>query len=175
MKTKLFKDHLNPVLVETGTFEGDGVIAALQAGFKKVTSIEAYAPYFLKVKNAFSTKDKVDLWLGDSSKILFDVIKDIDCKMTFWLDGHYDNTAHTDAKRYPILDELEQIKRHPIKGHTILIDDTRYFDKAGWDFVPLMEAEKLILSINNKYSIHYGTIRPRYPKDILIAEVLNET
>jgi len=171
MKTQLFKEHLNPVFVETGTFKGDGVIAALAAGFKRIITIEAHGPYYLKVKNAFAGDDKVEFWWGDSSQILFDVIEDIDCKMTFWLDGHYNKTAETEAKRFPLLDELEQIKRHRIHEHTLMIDDTRYLDKPVWDYLSLKDVKKLIFSINEKYSIYYSSIVKCWPKDVLIAEV----
>jgi hypothetical protein len=50
-------------------------------------------------------------------------IKDIDSKITFWLDSHWSGTPDVGCDLVticPVLEELEQIKQHSIKTHTII-------------------------------------------------------
>jgi len=61
----------------------------------------------------------------------------------FWLDGHPDGVDGN-----PLWGELESIKLHPIKTHTILIDDIPiYFDPK--------QVESKLLEINPNYTFVY--------------------
>jgi len=127
---QLKKYNNNKVFVETGTLIGDGVRRAIHAGYKKIISIECHPEYYRKSKERFSDYDNIEIIFGDSSKILFDVIKDVDEPITFWLDAHYmwndpnqKLEKHPGEGYVPTHDELCQIKKHHIKNHTILIDD----------------------------------------------------
>jgi hypothetical protein len=61
----------------------------------------------------------------------------------FWLDGHPDGFDGN-----PLWGELESIKRHRIKEHTILIDDIPiYFDPK--------QVEEKLLEINPNYVFTY--------------------
>lgn len=167
MKAALFKKHINPVFVETGTFHADGVRSALLAGFNRIISLDivAYADEPLP--------QKVKLYLADSSTDLYGIIKDIDCKITFFLDAHLnEHTGHPESRRPAILEDIKQIARHPIKNHTILIDDVRLFETVFFDHITIGQVQKAILRINDKYVFLYETIRPKYENDVMVARVI---
>lgn len=130
--TKTFSKHLNKTFIETGSWVGHGVQQALEAGFEKVISIELSDKYFQLCTHRFFTNKNVRIIHGDSYKVLPDVIKDIDHPITFWLDGHHScgDTALGDFWA-PLMQELDAIKNHSIKNHTILIDDMRCWEKPN--------------------------------------------
>ena len=173
MKAALFNRYLNPVFVETGTKDGDGIKAAIMAGYQVVISIEKEKDRYMKARAMFEGNDKVRLFLGDSAEILFDVIAPMLTRITFWLDANY-NTDEPMGAKCPILEELKQIAKHPIKTHTLLIDDTRYYGDA-YKNVELNDVKQAILNINKRYNIKRDTVRSKYPKDVLIAEAPIET
>ena len=75
------------VFVETGSYTGGGIATALDAGFKRVLSIEIQPSYHQMCKKKFNERKEVELILGDSALKLGEVIKGIDEPITFWLDG----------------------------------------------------------------------------------------
>jgi hypothetical protein len=127
-----FKKYSNNIFIETGSFLGDGIQQALDAGFNKVISIELSDKYFSISTNRFSNNPNVTIIQGDSFKVLPDVISDIDEPITFWLDGHH-SCGDTALGEYwaPLIQELDVIKDHPIKTHTILIDDMRCWEEPN--------------------------------------------
>lgn len=164
----------NPVFVETGTGNGLGVRAALDAGFKQVCSIEFYAKRLERVKAKFAGDKRVQIIEGDSGIILGSILKEINKSITFWLDAHFSKGVDypkpmTDT--CPILKELEHIKKHHVKGHTILIDDVRCFrQKIGlWKMIGLADIIVHIKAIDPRYEIRY--IKGFVVNDILVAEV----
>ena len=120
----------NKIFLETGALVGDGIQRALDAGYEKVISIECHLGYYNTSKDRFAGDDRVSVIHGDSSTDLYDVIKDIDENITFFLDAHYMwNDPNQDIKEHPgegyvpTHDELKQIKKHHLNTHTILVDD----------------------------------------------------
>src|SRR5579871_2622645 len=85
----LFKSNLNSVFVETGTFWGAAVDAALSVGFKRAISIELQKHYYDRCKAHFAGDNRVQLILGDSAVELGPAISEIKEPITFWLDGHF--------------------------------------------------------------------------------------
>jgi hypothetical protein len=166
--SQVFARYPNPYFVESGTWVGDGVQMALDAGFKKVRSIELSPIYFARSSKRFNGNPAVQLYQGNSGEMLYEVIKDIQVPITFWLDGHYSggDTARG-AKKTPILEELDQIKRHPIKTHTILIDDMRCCNGDWFDFISKEQIIKKVLEINPNYQITYDA--GCTPTDVLVA------
>lgn len=96
--------------------------------------------------------------------------------MTFWLDGHYSgHGTGFDGSYCPVMHELDQIARHHINTHTILIDDRRLFGRtdhqAGTPFPDVTEEMMItkIKSINPRYQISYddsGIIQ-----DVIVATI----
>lgn len=148
-----YKKYSN-IFVETGTCGGNGVQTALDCGFERVISIEVDTNFYNQCKARFKNKDNIQLIHGDSGKILFDVIKDIDERMIFWLDGHVsfpENQAERGEKYNPIADELNQIAKHHIKNHIHLIDDRRLFGTPDFDNLTENDLKNMILNINKDY------------------------
>jgi hypothetical protein len=125
------------ILVETGTFFGDMLIAQFRR-FEKLYSIELSDYFYNKAVQRFRKIDNVYLFHGDSSTVLQNVLSDIHQPVLFWLDGHYSggNTAKGD-KECPIWEELNAIVRRK-QCDIILIDDARLFTGEG-DYPTLEE------------------------------------
>lgn len=170
-----FHPYKNRVFIETGTYKGAGVTKALEAGFSQVYSVESYFPFFSKVKKKFRKYPQVKLIHGDSAYVLRAIIEKIDEPITFWLDAHhvYENKDKPWIHNSPLMDELEQIKLHPIKNHTILIDDMDLCGGYLFDGYSLEQIRSKILEINPRYSIEYidGGFDGRYKENILVAKV----
>lgn len=167
---KTFTPHRNKIFVETGSYIGKGIKSAMRAKFKEIHSIELSEKYYNICKNKFINNSQVNMHLGDSGKILFDIISGINEPITFWLDGHCSggDTALGESCT-ALLQELEQIKRHPIKSHTILIDDVRLFGTKEFDYISKETIIEKLLEINPNYKISYQNGHVK--NDILVAKV----
>lgn len=169
---EVFMKYPNSYFIETGSYQGDGIQNALNTGcFQYIHSIEISPFLYKNVSARFQDNPQVSVWLGDSSKLLFTLIAAINSPITFWLDGHC-NYCHdlvpTDIT-VPILLELEAIKSHPIKTHTILIDDVRLFDTWWSNNITIDQVKQKILEINPNYQFTYedGYV----PNDVLVAYI----
>ncbi len=170
-----FKSFPNKVFLETGSYLGDGIQAALDANcFEDIYSIELSSKYYEICKHRFIGNSKVHLFLGDSIIVLPELLKVINDPCTFWIDAHFSGgkTACGDIP-VPMMQELEIIASHYIKTHTILVDDIRAVGTGGietdWGKLNLEEIEQLLYSINPDYSITYGFGIEVH--DILIAQI----
>jgi len=166
-----FQRFSNRYFVESGSYHGDGIKLAIGAGFENIYSIELNHSLYQECKGKFANQPNVTLFQGDSGILLYDVIKNIDEPITFWLDGHYmgGNDTSLGEDYSPLLKELNAIKKHHIKNHTILIDDVRQFGTIWFNFLSLDTIIAKILEINPSYKIFFvdGYVR----NDILIAQV----
>ncbi|HUO10668.1 MAG TPA: methyltransferase domain-containing protein [Phycisphaerae bacterium] len=170
---EFFGRFLNPCFVETGSYLGDGIQAALDAGFVRVHSIELSPKYFELCTKRFRNDPRVTVHLGDSSQTLPRVVAGLETPATFWLDGHWSagDTA-LGPKSCPLMEELEAIAAHSIKSHTLLIDDMRCWrtEDPTIGFGP-REIEAKVQALNPNHRIEYAdsTLAPR---DILVAKPL---
>ena len=168
-KSEVFKKYKNEIFIETGSLIGDGIQQALDAGFQTVISIELSEKYFSISKERFKSNSLVNIVHGDSYKVLPEIIGLIKTRITFWLDGHHScgDTALGDYWS-PLMQELEVIKNHPIKDHTILIDDMRCWklpnETHGFYEPQIIEKLK---EINPDYDLIF--IDGGSPEDILVA------
>lgn len=80
--TENFKRHKNDVFIETGSYVGDGIQQALEAGFSEIISIELSDKYYQHSKKRFESNPNVKVILGDSFKVLPELIFKIDKKIT---------------------------------------------------------------------------------------------
>lgn len=163
------KDNLimNDVFIETGSFIGEGIQAALNLGFKHIHSIELSEKYYNICKKRFAQHPNVTIHLGDSGVILKNLIKDIDEGITFWLDGHYSSADTACAQDYcsPIQQELETIRQYSHPDHVIMIDDMKDFTKESIIFnytqngkcgyVEKFQLEKILASIYPSPNTYY--------------------
>jgi hypothetical protein len=164
----------NSIFIETGTSGGDGVIAAMNADFSIIHSIELSPYYYEACMILFSKEKRVKLHLGDSREILPRILRKINERCTFWLDAHYCGGDAGGTLDYIVLmDELKIIANHQIKEHTILIDDMRLVrnKQAEWSsfIYSQQDIEEFIHTINPNYKITYefGIV----DEDILVAQI----
>lgn len=161
----LFKEYPNRVGIDIGSYRGDSIQAFLDAGFEEVRSIDISREQYLFCCDRFNLYDKneplqkmIKLYEGDSSKMLWDMIADINEPMSFWLDAHsqlLEDEEYFHGMDFPLLEELKQISRHPIKCHHILIDDILVLthpDITGWSRKTIEDA---VMAINPAYQFQY--------------------
>lgn len=165
-----FKQFPNPYYVETGVWDGDSIELALQAGFTDIRGIELNKQKVEQSRYRFWRKP-VSIFEGDSAEILWDVIKEIPGQITFWLDAHtqmFEDEPEV-ANPWPLLKELEQIARHPVKTHTIIIDDMLILTHpktTGWTSGQI---QAYILAINPGYKFEW--LANPVKNNILVAHV----
>lgn len=178
------KEYLNPIFIETGTGRGgDGIQKALDAGFETIISMDICEELYKKACKQFKAEIKegrVILYHGDSAILLRSIMPEIHERCTFWLDGHIDSleSEGLSHQKCPLYDELETIRQHRIKNHTVMIDDRRLFadndtrdniDGWGQEVTERCIREKL-RAINEYYHITYEDgFRDR---DVLVAGVM---
>ena len=156
--------------VETGTYMGETVFLAMQAGFQFIHSIELNEDLYLKATAKFINHRGIKIWQGDSALCLPSVIKELKGPATFWLDAHASgNLGGGVSGGSPVLDELRIIQAHGCDEHTIFIDDRRLFGSAEWSFVKEQDAFDLLREINPNYNIHY--LNGHIPGDVICATV----
>lgn len=149
----LLAQYPNRWFVETGTWRGDAIQEALDAGFKHIRSMDIDPANIEFCESRFdlkrSPKRGIQLYVGDSAEDLWGIIADICEPITFWLDGHcqlFEDEPISDHP-FPLLMELQQIAMHPVKNHTILVDDLLILthpDVTGWEKVDIINAIKQI-------------------------------
>lgn len=165
--------NYNRCFVETGTFGGDGVKKALAAGFAEIFSIEIDRGIYQRAVKQFSKQKRIHLFWGDSGKDLWRMIEPIREPITFWLDGHIYPPRTDGGPNCPLMQELDQIRRHPVKTHTILIDDMHCCGTVLFDFLTKEDLIRKILEINPAYTIRYipGGDEGEYPENVMVAEL----
>jgi hypothetical protein len=131
------------ILVETGTYLGLTVSAMLPY-FSNIYSIELGLNFYARAKYIFNGNPKVHLFLGDSGKVLKEMLPLLTKKPLFWLDAHYSagDTARGDIDT-PILQELDTIFSL-CPSCVILIDDAREFNGIN-SYPTLPDLESYVL------------------------------
>src|SRR5262245_43970141 len=104
----VFARYPNKLFVESGSLNGDGIQAALNAGFSSVLSIELSAKYFEHCRNRCKGRPEVILMQGDTEDVLPRILPSITVPATFWLDGHHSCGDTALGKHWaPLMQELE--------------------------------------------------------------------
>ena len=157
---EVLKKHcVNAIVVETGTCHGRTVEFVLNNGAKAVRSVEGSRERYEACVQKFSGDHRVKLWNGFSSDLLWEMIRDVDEEMVFFLDAHPsgpESYGHDEImsgkKRFRqsdiLKEEIDVISRHPIKSHTIILDDQHNSEhglRAIEDF------KQRLLQINPEY------------------------
>jgi len=157
------------IFIETGTFMGDGIKAALAAGFTTVHSIELDEALYTRAREAFKDDPRVTVWHGDSAEVLPRILEQIGAaQCTLWLDAHASGPLKGGASGgSPVLLELQAVASAPDTECLIMIDDRRLFGSAEWDFVTEPQAIDCLQSIPRTYEISHedGFVRD----DILVC------
>jgi hypothetical protein len=128
------------ILVETGTYKGD-MILAQKDFFKKIYSIELSQALFEKAKKRFRNYSYVILLRGNSGDVIANVLNELKEPAIFWLDGHYSGGITAKIEKYsPVNEELQMLINNNRLQHIILIDDARGF--TGEHGYPTLEEVK---------------------------------
>lgn len=170
-----FHEFKKRIFVETGTFGGEGIQLALNAGFEVIYSMDIEPLFVKNARNRFENNPNVHLFLKNSGYELLEVIADINEPVTFWLDAHngFPDPLAVDVKNTPLLEELDQIKQHHIKNHTILIDDLHCCGTLLFDLLTLQDIIKKVLEVNPEYTITFvdGGNEGEYKNNVLVAYI----
>lgn len=130
--------HLE-AMVETGTWQGRGIITALDAGYPYVRSIEAHEAQARQAeRNVRAARPKATGWairFGDSARALSSMLNGLpqnpSSPVLFWLDAHLpERYGPEGAARLPLLRELRTIVHHP-RDHShdvLVVDDWRLYE-----------------------------------------------
>lgn len=168
----LLTRHPNRVYLETGIFRGDSIQQAIDAGFQRIIGIELFQENVDFCLSRFhGRQENIQFLCGDSALHLWDVIKHITEPVTFFLDSHSQLLEDEPpiANPFPLLKELEQINYHPVRSHTIIIDDILYMthpEVTGWSKARI---ENILYQINSKYTIEY--VANPVKSNLLIARI----
>jgi hypothetical protein len=139
------------IFVETGTGEGE-MVAAMAARFRRVVSIELDPRLAELARQRFRHLAHVEVFEGDSEKLLPAVLADIAEPCLFWLDAHATSFGARGPRVTPILGELAAIFAHPVTGHTVLIDDARLF-AVGGGYPSLAELRAVVKAARDDWSL----------------------
>lgn len=129
-----FYDETNTVktnqYIETGAYLGEGITHMLDQ-YVTIHSIELSEKWCEYNVEKFKDNASVKLHLGDSKKVLPELLDTIQEPVTIYLDAHYSGgpTAYGEEET-PLLQELEIMKKRPYDD-IIIIDDCRLMGKKG--------------------------------------------
>jgi hypothetical protein len=121
------------MLVETGSYLGD-TVRALRGRFELIASIEIAPALAEPLQREFAGDKSVRIILGDSGKMLSNLLIGTRKQAVFWLDAHYSGGPTLGEGYVPIFAELDTIAQLAHPQHAVLIDDVRDF--TGKDSYP---------------------------------------
>ena len=129
--------------IETGTWLGDGIQAALESGFRQVISCDINEELVMQARSRFQNQP-VQVHLGSSEQVLKTLMLDVSEPTVFFLDAHAMPPSseaqvfsaatllpgHEDDQslQCPLQQEIKIILESGYSGHTISIDDRQCFD-----------------------------------------------
>src|ERR1051326_3543728 len=129
------------------------IIEAQKSYFKKIISIELNEKFHADAVEKFKSYSHIHLYLGDSGKVLNDVVKELDRPALFWLDAHYcSNMSSKGDKECPIYEEVDAIFSTKKLNHVLLIDDARLFIGKN-DYPTIPDLTNHVAKKNPSYSV----------------------
>jgi len=151
------------IFVETGTYNGNGIMSALESGYEKIISFEIDEKKVRTVRKKLTDAERVWIHHASSCSMEFvNAVKSIKEPAVFWLDAHPDGIGPN-----PLITELLFIGASPF-SHGILIDDVRLFGKYR-------VTEELLCSVltacGRPIKTEYKTIRGKFENDVLYIEL----
>jgi len=145
--------------IETGTHVGKTALWASNY-FDFVYTVESNLAYYSRAQVTLVDCTNVKQYLGDSSIVLRDILKQVTGSALVWLDAHWspDLIGNKPDKINPMGDEIN-ILREDGRDHVILVDDVRLFETEGW---PSLQ--------NVTYNLGYNGRIVSIKDDVLISE-----
>ena len=130
--------------IETGTLLGDTVQHVQQYNFEKIISFEIIEELADKANTRFIEDNRVEIILGDSSKVLPKSLNKLDGNAIFWLDAHfpgadiginnYTDDIETDTN-LPLEKEIRAIAERIGKyNYVLIIDDLWIYEDGDWEW-----------------------------------------
>ena len=141
IKVRTVREHAERyglrVLIETGTFEGE-MVRKCRGAFTRLYTIELDPTFAASAAGRLAQWPHIEVLTGDSARQLPALLRRVREPALFWLDGHYSGGATArGASDTPLVEELEAIAAHGVRGHVILIDDARCLGAGDY---PSLEA-----------------------------------
>lgn len=137
--------------IETGTYKGD-MVEKMRNNFGKIYSIELDSELYRQAKKRFAGESYIRIIHGDSALELKKILLETEEPALFWLDAHAGGAIT--AFNSPIVAELDAIFSHSVRGHVILVDDARHFDRKTIRMI-----RKMARSQNYTFAIEDGIFR----------------
>lgn len=158
-------------LVETGTWQGGGIQAALDAGFRHVASCDVNEHLVSQARTRFRGKS-VEVYHGPSKDFLLSIIPNLKKSAVFFLDAHamppsanaqefssmtlMPGDEANQSLQFPLLDEVNLILDQDFMGHVILVDDVQCFGTWMFHYTTEAQLKKQVCSLcPGKYAFHY--------------------
>ena len=116
--------------IETGAYLGNGIQFVLNT-YPHIHSIELSEEWYHYNVHQFKDHSNVKMYLGDSKRILPELLQTINEPITLFLDAHYSGgkTAFGEEET-PLLFELDILKKRDFDD-IIIIDDCRLLGSTG--------------------------------------------
>ena len=162
LSTLLEETTFSPdTFIESGSYLGDSIEWALQNGFDNIYSVDIDDTFTKHCNERFNKENKrVNLYHNSSVDFfarneIIDVMKNQNC--LFFLDGHIHShkgrdTYTEEGQEFPILKELNIIKKHAnSRTSIIIVDDIDGFEQYGIDG---NEIDNILHEINPDYIKH---------------------
>lgn len=135
----IFKYNIK-VFIETGTWKGDGINAAIRHPFEKIMSIDISPKHFESNSSMFGGDKRVKLFIGDSGIKLKEMLSEVGQNepILFWLDAHLPDLNGKEISLaeeviIPLERELKIIKEmRDISKDVFIIDDLRLFEYVDY-------------------------------------------
>lgn len=155
----LEKHKKNDIFVCMGIYSCVNLARALNAGFRELHGIDedkvlvdhAKVIFPQDINNNPFNITNYNMHHGGLQKFIKIIFK-ICTPMTILLGSHYPDVDC--PKTNEILQELDAIKNHPIKTHTILVDHINFANTDSWKNISLKDIKKKILEINPRYTFY---------------------
>jgi hypothetical protein len=180
VKKEVLQKYKKQILIETGTYMGNTTKSAIEnLGYKKAYTIELQDYLFQQAKENLKhliEENKVVILKGNSNEKLKEVLNEINEPVTILLDAHIDGGNYVpnitpNVNWCPLYEEIQIIKNHHIKTHTILVDDVRIIGKEGWGSnVYIENIINQIKEINPKYTFTFE--KGETKEDVLVATIM---
>ena len=146
------------IFIETGSGNGDGIEAALEAGFTKIYSIELNDKLVECCRKRFEGKP-VEIIHGSSCAELPSILKTTEAPFFLWLDAHFSEGAFIGEEMNIYLPkELAAIASLGInfENCSIAADDINHYIKDT-DFIRLLKLLMSLIKKNAAPQIHHSS------------------
>ncbi len=165
----LLKKYKNTdTFIDIDAYKGDELEAALDAGFKKIITLNLTSPYDHKLQKKFKKDletNKVKFCSGsiignDFNSVLSNLTKPV----LFYIDLHKRNKLDPKKPKYVLSTLLGIIKRRACLNHTFIINNFHMVDNKDI----LLKFDKIY---SEPYYQTFETLSNKFPEDVLCASI----